>query len=91
VGARWDRDEAKERCSVRLLRTTDRAVGDQSPAPTNDPHKREPDMSKLNPNETVIRLPDDILWKVPDGAPGRSVAETTLAGSEDKTGLYPVL
>gem|GEM_PF-1522173 len=88
---RWGRDEAKERCSVRLLRTNDRAVGDQCPTPTNDPHKREPDMSKLNPNETVIRLPDDILWKVPDDAPERSVAEATLAGGEDKTGLYLVL
>jgi len=45
----------------------------------------------LNPAQTVIRLPDDIPWKVPDGAPGQSVAEATLAGSEDETGLYLVL
>jgi hypothetical protein len=48
-------------------------------------------MSKLNPSETVIRLPDDIPWKVPDGAPERSVAEATLAGGEDESGLYLVL
>jgi hypothetical protein len=48
-------------------------------------------MSKLNRNETVIRLPDDIPWKVPDGAPEQSVEDATLAGGEDKTGMkwYP--
>jgi hypothetical protein len=48
-------------------------------------------MSKLNPHETIIRLPDDIPWQVPDGAPEQSVAEATLAGGESEAGLYLVL
>jgi len=48
-------------------------------------------MSKLNSSQTVIRLPDDITWTVPDAAPEQSVAEATLAGSEEGTGLYLVL
>ena len=48
-------------------------------------------MSKLNSNQTIIRLSDDIPWRVPDGAPERSVAEATLEGGEDESGLYLVL
>ena len=51
-------------------------------------------MNKLNLNQTIICLPDDIPWKVPhlpDGAPEQSVAEAILAGSEDETGMYLVL
>ncbi len=48
-------------------------------------------MSKLNPTETIIRLSDDIPWKVPDGAPARSVEEATLGGGENEDGAYLVL
>jgi hypothetical protein len=41
-------------------------------------------MSKLNPVETVIRLPDDIPWQVLNGAPERSVAEATLAAARTR-------
>jgi hypothetical protein len=51
-------------------------------------------MSKLDPNQTIIRLPDNIAWKVPqlpDGVPEQSVAEAVLVGSEHETGMYLVL
>ena len=46
---------------------------------------------KLNPTETIIRLSDDIPWKVPDGAPARLVEEATLGGGENEDGAYLVL
>ncbi len=48
-------------------------------------------MSALDPDQTIIRLPADIPWVVPDGAPVDSVAEATLAGGEDEDGTYLVL
>jgi len=48
-------------------------------------------MSKLNSQQTIIRLPDDIPWRVLPGAPPDSVAEATLAGGEDQDGPYLVL
>jgi len=62
-----------------------------SEVPVRISHEGESDMSKLNPSQTVIRLHGDIPWTVPDGAPEQSVAEATLAGSEEQTGLYLVL
>jgi hypothetical protein len=48
-------------------------------------------VSKLDPRQTLITLPDDIPWQVPDGAPPDSVAEAVLAGAEDHEGSYLVL
>jgi hypothetical protein len=48
-------------------------------------------VSKLNPDQTIVRLPADIPWKVPDGAPEQSVAEATLEGGESDSGIYLVL
>ncbi|BBW99699.1 hypothetical protein BST36_24915 [Mycolicibacterium moriokaense] len=48
-------------------------------------------MSRLNPAETIIRLPDEIPWEVPPGAPPQSVEEAVLAGSETEDGQYLVL
>ncbi len=48
-------------------------------------------MSKLDPRQTIIQLPDEIPWRVPEGAPPHSVAEAALAGSEDADGIYLVL
>ena len=48
-------------------------------------------MSKLNPAQTIIVLPEDIPWRVPDRAPPDSVAEAVLAGGEDQDGAYLVL
>jgi hypothetical protein len=51
-------------------------------------------MSKLNSDQTIIRLPDRIPGKVPelpDGIPEQPVAEEIFAGSEHETGMYLVL
>ena len=48
-------------------------------------------MSKLDPRQTLITLPDEIPWQVPDGAPPDSVAEAVLAGAEEQEGSYLVL
>jgi len=48
-------------------------------------------MGQLNPAETIIRLPDDILWESPPDAPTRSVERAVLAGSETEDGQYLVL
>ena len=48
-------------------------------------------MSKLDPRQTLITLPDEIPWQVPDGAPPGSVAEAVLAGAEQQEGSYLVL
>ena len=48
-------------------------------------------MSKLDPLQTIIKIPDEISWTVPAGAPPDSVAEAVLAGSEDQEGEYLVL
>lgn len=48
-------------------------------------------MSRLNPAETLIRLPDDIQWQAPPDAPARSVEQAVLAGSETEEGQYLVL
>ena len=39
-------------------------------------------MSKLDPRQTLITLPDEIRWQVPEVAPPESVAEAVLAGAE---------
>ncbi len=43
-------------------------------------------MSKLNPAQTIIVLPEDIPWRVPDQALPDSLAEAVLAGGEDQDG-----
>jgi hypothetical protein len=48
-------------------------------------------VSKLDPRQTLITLPDEIPWQVPDGAPPDSVAEAVLAGAEAQEGSYLVL
>lgn len=48
-------------------------------------------MSKLDPRQTLITLPDEIRWQVPDVAPPESVAEAVLAGAEEQEGSYLVL
>jgi hypothetical protein len=48
-------------------------------------------MSKLDPHQTIIRLPDQISWRVPEGAPPQSVEAATLAGAESADGIYLVL
>lgn len=48
-------------------------------------------MSELNPNQTIIRLPQEIPWRTPPGAPPRSVEEATLTGSEGEEGIYVIL
>ena len=48
-------------------------------------------MSKLDPRQTLITLPDEIRWQVPDVAPPKSVAEAVLAGAEEQEGSYLVL
>jgi hypothetical protein len=48
-------------------------------------------MSKLDPTQTIIHLPEDVPWKVPEGTPAESVEEATLSGSENEDGIYPVL
>jgi hypothetical protein len=48
-------------------------------------------MSKLDPAETMITLPGDIPWVIPDGSAQDSVAEAVLAGSEQREGTYLVL
>jgi hypothetical protein len=48
-------------------------------------------LSKLDPTQTVITLPDDIPWRVPNHAPANSVAEAVMAGSEGGQGCYLVL
>ena len=48
-------------------------------------------MSKLDPHQTIIRLPDQIPWHIPEGAPHESAEEATLAGSEGADGIYLVL
>jgi len=48
-------------------------------------------MSKLDPRQTLITLPEDISWQVPEGAPPNSAAEAVLAGSEEREGDYLVL
>ena len=48
-------------------------------------------VSELNPAQTIIVLPEDIPWRVPDLAPPDSVAEAVLAGGEDQDGAYLVL
>jgi hypothetical protein len=48
-------------------------------------------MSKLNSTQTIIRLSDDIPWKVRVSAPARSVEEATLGGGETEDDAYLVL
>ena len=48
-------------------------------------------MSELDPRQTIIRLPSEISWQTPQGAPDSSVQEATLAGKEDAEGIYLVL
>jgi hypothetical protein len=55
------------------------------------PHGSGAAMSKLNPEQTIIRLPADIPWRAPEGAPPNSVEEATLAGGESEDGVYLVL
>lgn len=48
-------------------------------------------MSKLDPRQTLITLPNEIPWQVPDVAPPDSVAEAVLVGAEEQEGTYLVL
>jgi hypothetical protein len=48
-------------------------------------------VSKLDPRQTLITPPAEILWQAPDGAPPGSVAEAVLAGAEEQEGSYLVL
>ncbi len=48
-------------------------------------------MSRLDPRQTLITVPEEIPWQVPDGAPPDSVAEAVLAGGEESEGTYLVL
>jgi hypothetical protein len=48
-------------------------------------------VSRLDPRQTLITLPDEIPWQVPDVAPPDSVAEAVLAGAEEQEGSYLVL
>lgn len=48
-------------------------------------------MSQLDPTQTIIKLPDEIIWQTPPEAPANSVAEAVLAGSENEDGQYRVL
>ncbi|MFE2068142.1 hypothetical protein ACFXDH_38180 [Streptomyces sp. NPDC059467] len=48
-------------------------------------------MSKLDPHQTLITVPEKIPWRVPAGAPRESVEEAVLAGSEGEAGDYLVL
>jgi hypothetical protein len=43
-------------------------------------------VSKLDPRQTLITLPDEIRWQVPDMAPPDSAAEAVLAGAEEQEG-----
>jgi hypothetical protein len=52
--------------------------------------ERKP-MSKLGPRQTLITLPNEIPWQVPDVAPPDSVAEAVLVGAEEQEGTYLVL
>lgn len=46
---------------------------------------------RLDPAETVIRLPDQISWQAPPGFPEHSVETAPLFGSTTGSGLYYVL
>jgi len=48
-------------------------------------------MSQLDPTQTIIRLPDDIPWEVPNDAPPNAVERAVLSGSENEEGQYMVL
>ena len=48
-------------------------------------------MGRLNPSETIIRIPDDIVWEAPPDAPAQSVERAVLAGNETDDGQYLVL
>jgi hypothetical protein len=48
-------------------------------------------MSELNPAETIIRVPDEIVWQTTPDAPANSVAQAVLAGGENQSGQYLVL
>src|ERR1700689_4219671 len=52
--------------------------------------ERKP-VSKLDPRQTLITLPNEIPWQVPDVAPPDSVAEAVLVGAEEQEGTYLVL
>ena len=47
--------------------------------------------SKLDPGQTIIRLPDQIEWKGQPGFPEHSVEMAPLFGSTNETGLYYTL
>jgi hypothetical protein len=48
-------------------------------------------VSQLDPRQTLITLPNEIPWQVPDVAPPDSVAEAVLVGAEEQEGTYLVL
>jgi hypothetical protein len=43
-------------------------------------------VSKLDPRQTLITLPNEIPWQVPGVAPPDSVAEAVLVGAEEQEG-----
>jgi hypothetical protein len=48
-------------------------------------------MSRINPSQTQIQLPDSIKWTGQEGFPRQSLENAVLAGSADGTGLYYAL
>ena len=48
-------------------------------------------MSRRDPAETILRLPDEIVWQTAPGTPPASVEEAILGGSESGSGPYLVL
>lgn len=45
-------------------------------------------MSKLDPAQTLITLPDEIRWTVSEGHPLNSVETAVMAGGVDQEGAY---
>jgi hypothetical protein len=48
-------------------------------------------MSRLDPSQTIIRLPTDIVWRKPPDVPRQTVEKAVLSGSETGDGPYLVL
>ena len=47
--------------------------------------------SPLNPAQTMVTLPDQIVWKTRPDWPEHSNAQATLFGDTDKPGIYYAL
>ncbi|MBN9509092.1 MAG: hypothetical protein J0I21_08245 [Alphaproteobacteria bacterium] len=51
----------------------------------------EAEASKIDPAQTIVRLPDQIAWKSPPDFPEHSVESAPLFGSTEGDGLYLTL